>query len=129
MILTNSKLGISAQCSVLPLKSLSNQKSSQLLSICSQVHIHIKAISCVQHPSHSLDYGSVDQLLPPLDDRLLVGQVAKKGSTKQQVWISAPGWKPGTYRIQIAPQTALELVKYEHIMCQLFAPDGSSLEV
>ncbi|KAL5493908.1 hypothetical protein EMCRGX_G015145 [Ephydatia muelleri] len=42
--------------------------------------------------------------------------------------ISAPGWKPGTYCIQIAPQTALELVKYQHIICQLFAPDGSSLE-
>ncbi|KAL5499383.1 hypothetical protein EMCRGX_G010782 [Ephydatia muelleri] len=25
-------------------------------------------------------------------------------------------------------QTALELVKYQHIICQLFAPDGSSLE-
>ncbi|KAL5505699.1 hypothetical protein EMCRGX_G007173 [Ephydatia muelleri] len=41
---------------------------------------------------------------------------------------SAPGWKLGTYCIQIAPQTALELVKYQHIICQLFAPDGSSLE-
>ncbi|KAL5473270.1 hypothetical protein EMCRGX_G027729 [Ephydatia muelleri] len=38
---------------------------------------------------------------------------------------SAPGWKPGTYCIQ---QTALELVKYQQIICQLFAPDGSSLE-
>ncbi|KAL5489349.1 hypothetical protein EMCRGX_G018433 [Ephydatia muelleri] len=26
-------------------------------------------------------------------------------------------------------QTALELVKYQHIICQLFAPDGSSLEL
>ena len=39
----------------------------------------------MQHSSHSLDYGSVDQLLPLLDDRLLVGQVAKKGSTSRQV--------------------------------------------
>ena len=74
----------------------------------------------MQHSSHNLDYGSVDQLLPLLDDGLLVGEVAKKGNTRWQVWISAPGWKHGTYCIQIAPQTALELVKYQHIFCQLF---------
>ena len=53
--------------------------------MCSQVRIHKKVISCVQHSSHSLDYGSVDQLLPLFDDGLLVGQVAKKGSTRRQV--------------------------------------------
>ncbi|KAL5469242.1 hypothetical protein EMCRGX_G030470 [Ephydatia muelleri] len=49
-----------------------------------------------------------------IDDGLLVGQVAKKGSTRRQVWISTPGWKHGTYCIQIAPQTALELKKYQY---------------
>eukprot|EP00731_Ephydatia_muelleri_P001097 Em0001g1097a len=48
-------------------------------------------------------------ILPPLDDGLLVSQVAKKGSSRRQVWISAPGWKHGTYWIQIGPQTTLEL--------------------
>ena len=85
---------------VLPLKPLSNQKSSQtVVNMFTGSHPYK---SNFVHPSHSLDYCSVDQLFPPLDDGLLVDQVAKKGSTRRQVWISAPGWKPGTYCIQIA---------------------------
>eukprot|EP00731_Ephydatia_muelleri_P037248 Em0428g2a len=39
-------------------------------------------MSAAKAEIHSLDYGSVDQLLPLLDDGLLAGQVAKKGSTR-----------------------------------------------
>ena len=101
----------------------------KLLLICSQVCIHIKVISCVQHSSHSLDYGSVDQLLPLLDDGLLVGQVAKKGSTRQQVSVLSSWMEAWNILHSDCAQTALELVQYQHIIWQLFTPDGSSLEV
>ena len=51
--------------------------------------------------------------------------MAKKGSTRWQVpdlssWMHA--WNTfAVTRIQIAPQTTLELVKYQHIICQLFS--------
>ena len=94
-----------------------------------QVRIHIKVISCVQHSSHSLDYGSVDQLLPLLDDGLLVGQVAKKGSTRRQISVLSSWVEAWNILHSDCAQTAFELVKYQHIICQLFAPDGSSLEL
>ena len=65
-------------------------------------------------------YFLFDKLLPPLDD----GQAAKKGSTRRQVSTSAPwmeAWNIfAATRIQTARQTALELVKYQSIICQLF---------
>ncbi|KAL5457463.1 hypothetical protein EMCRGX_G034726 [Ephydatia muelleri] len=53
-----------------------------------------------------------------------MGQAAKKGCTKRQVsdlssWMEAWNIFAAT-RIQVAPQTALELVKYQNIICQLF---------
>ncbi|KAL5491128.1 hypothetical protein EMCRGX_G016359 [Ephydatia muelleri] len=108
---------------VLPLKPLSNQKSSQTV-----VDMFTGSHPCVQHSSHSLDYGSVDQLLPLLDDGLLVGQVAKKGSTRRQVSVLSSWMEAWNILHSDCAQTALELVKYQHIICQLFAPDGSSLE-
>eukprot|EP00731_Ephydatia_muelleri_P011461 Em0006g355a len=83
---------------VLPLKPLSNQKSSQTV---------------------------VDMFT---DDGLLVGQVAKKGSTRQQVSVLSSWMEAWNILHSDCAQTALELVKYQHIICQLFAPDGSSLE-
>ena len=76
-----------------------------------------------------INYGSVDQLLPLLDDGLLVGQVAKKGSTRRQVSVLSSWMEAWNILPSDCAQTALELVKYQHIICQLFAPDGSSLEV
>eukprot|EP00731_Ephydatia_muelleri_P021788 Em0014g379a len=83
---------------VLPLKPLSNQKSSQTV---------------------------VDMFT---DDGLLVGQVAKKGSTRRQVTDLSSWMEAWNILHSDCAQTALELVKYQHIICQLFAPDGSSLE-
>eukprot|EP00731_Ephydatia_muelleri_P014476 Em0008g196a len=83
---------------VLPLKPLSNQKSSQTV---------------------------VDMFT---DDWLLVGQVAKKGSTRQQVSVLSSWMEAWNILHSDCTQTALELVKYQHIICQLFAPDGSNLE-
>ena len=129
MILTNPKLGISAQCRVsYPYNPYPIKNHPKLLLICSQVRIHIKVISCVQHSSNSLDYGSVDQLLPLLDDGLLVGQVPKKGSTRRQVSVLSSWVEAWNILHSDCAQTALELVKYQHIICQLFAPDGN-LEV
>ena len=82
----------------------------------------------MQHSSHSLDYGSVDQLLPLLDDGLLVGQVAKKSSTRRPVSVLSSWMEAWNILHSDCAQTALELVKYQHIICQLFAPDGN-LEV
>eukprot|EP00731_Ephydatia_muelleri_P014591 Em0008g311a len=83
---------------VLPLKPLSNQKSSQTV---------------------------VDMFT---DDGLLVGQVAKKGITGRQVSDLSYWMEAWNILHSDCAQTALELVKYQHIICQLFAPDGSSLE-
>eukprot|EP00731_Ephydatia_muelleri_P037262 Em0430g2a len=51
-------------------------------------------MSAAKAEIHSLDYGSVDQLLPLLDDGLLAGQVAKKGSTR---------WQPVPSRLTTTP--------------------------
>ncbi|KAL5505964.1 hypothetical protein EMCRGX_G007516 [Ephydatia muelleri] len=83
---------------VLPLKPLSNQKSSQTV---------------------------VDMFT---DDGLLVGQVAKKGSTRRQVSVLSSWMEAWNILHSDRAQTALELVKYQHIICQLFAPNGSSLQ-
>ena len=68
-------------------------------------------------------YVLFDKLLTPLDDGQM-GQAAKKGCTKRQVsdlssWMEAWNIFAAT-RIQVAPQTALELVKYQNIIFQLF---------
>ncbi|KAL5486695.1 hypothetical protein EMCRGX_G019209 [Ephydatia muelleri] len=68
-------------------------------------------------------YVLFDKLLPPLDDGQM-GQAAKKGCTKRQVsdlssWMEAWNIFAATH-VQVAPQTALELVKYQNIICQLF---------
>ncbi|KAL5503464.1 hypothetical protein EMCRGX_G010419 [Ephydatia muelleri] len=63
-----------------------------------------------------------------LDDGLLVGQVAKKSSTRQQVSVLSSWMEAWNILHSNCAQTALELVKYQHIICQLFARDGSSLE-
>ncbi|KAL5484652.1 hypothetical protein EMCRGX_G021183 [Ephydatia muelleri] len=90
-------------------------------------------ISCVPTPDKRAirkikkgKYVLFDKLLPPLDDGQ-VGQAAKKGTTRRQVsdlssWMEAWNIFAAT-RIQTAPQTALEdlLVKYQNIICQLFA--------
>ena len=73
-------------------------------------------------------YVLFDKLLPPLDDGQM-GQAAKKGCTKRQVsdlssWMEAWNIFAAT-RIQVAPQTALELVKYQNIICQLFTAYSS----
>eukprot|EP00731_Ephydatia_muelleri_P033481 Em0030g38a len=62
------------------------------------------------------------------NDGLLVGQVAKKGSTRRQVSVLSSWMEAWNILHSDCAQTALELVKYQHIICQLFAPDGSSLE-
>eukprot|EP00731_Ephydatia_muelleri_P035212 Em0105g10a len=62
------------------------------------------------------------------DDGLLVGQVAKKGSTRRQVSVLSSWMEAWNILHSDCAQTALELVKYQHIICQLFAPDGSSRE-
>eukprot|EP00731_Ephydatia_muelleri_P025809 Em0017g892a len=61
-------------------------------------------------------------------DGLLVGQVAKKGSTRRQVSVLSSWMEAWNILHSDCAQTALELVKYQHIICQLFAPDGSNLE-
>ena len=88
-------------------------------------------ISCVPTPDKRAirkirkgKYVIFDTLLPPLDDGQ-VGQAAKKGTNRRQVtnlssWMEAWNIFAAT-RIQTAPQTALELVKYQNIICQLFA--------
>eukprot|EP00731_Ephydatia_muelleri_P024402 Em0016g673a len=63
------------------------------------------------------------------DDGLLVGQVAKKGSTRRQVSVLSSWMEAWNILHSDCAQTALELVKYQHIICQLFTPDSSSLEV
>eukprot|EP00731_Ephydatia_muelleri_P006734 Em0003g982a len=62
------------------------------------------------------------------DDGLLVGEVAKKGSTRRHVSVLSSWMEAWNKLHSNCAQTALELVKYQHIICQLFAPDGSSLE-
>ncbi|KAL5481377.1 hypothetical protein EMCRGX_G021516 [Ephydatia muelleri] len=74
---------------VLPLKPLSNQKSSQTV---------------------------VDMFT---DDGLLVGQVAKKGSTRSQVSVLSSWVEAWNILHSDCAQTALELVKYQHIISQL----------
>ncbi|KAL5479851.1 hypothetical protein EMCRGX_G023441 [Ephydatia muelleri] len=63
-----------------------------------------------------------------VDDGLLVGQVAKKGSSRRQVSVLSSWMEAWNILHSDCAQTTLELVKYQHIICQLFAPDGSSLE-
>eukprot|EP00731_Ephydatia_muelleri_P007823 Em0004g161a len=62
------------------------------------------------------------------DDGLLVGQMATKSSTRQLVSVLSSWMEAWNILHSDCAQTALELVKYQHIICQLFAPDGSSLE-
>ncbi|KAL5475197.1 hypothetical protein EMCRGX_G027266 [Ephydatia muelleri] len=85
------------------------------------VHIMRPDIGQARNPKiEKGKYFLFDKLLPPLDD----GQAAKKGSTRRQVLTSAPwmeAWNIfAATRIQTARQTALELVKYQNIICQLF---------
>eukprot|EP00731_Ephydatia_muelleri_P012644 Em0006g1538a len=69
-------------------------------------------VKFLKHSSHSLDYGSVDQLLPLLDDGLLVGQVATKGSTRRRVSVLSSWVEAWNILHSDCAQTALELVKY-----------------
>ena len=71
-------------------------------------------------------YARFDKLLSPVDDLLTVtgGKQQKKKNTRQVCdlgsWLEA--WNIFiALRVQIAPATALELVKYQSIVCQLFA--------
>ena len=71
-------------------------------------------------------YARFDKLFSPVDDLLTVagGKQQKKKNTRQVCdlgsWLEA--WNIFiALRVQIAPATALELVKYQSIVCQLFA--------
>ena len=99
-------------------------------------------ICCVSTPARRIvkkikrgEYTDFDRLLSPTDDAVPEQAVAPEKSckTKRQVcdlqsWLEA--WKIYlAIRIQTAPKTVLQLVKYQSIMCQLFSayPAASAL--
>ncbi|KAL5510646.1 hypothetical protein EMCRGX_G006225 [Ephydatia muelleri] len=100
-------------------------------------------ISCVSTPARRMvkkikrgEYTDFDTLLSPTDDAVPGQAVAPKKSrkTKRQVcdlqsWLEA--WNIYlAIRIQTAPKTTLQLVKYQTIVCQLFSayPAASALK-
>ena len=86
--------------------------------------------------AHRGEYSDFDKLLSPTDDAVPEQAVALKKSrkTKRQVfdlqsWLEA--WNSYlAIRIQTAPKTALQRVKYQTIVCQLFSacPAASALK-
>eukprot|EP00731_Ephydatia_muelleri_P028758 Em0020g402a len=99
-------------------------------------------ICCVSTPARRIvkkikrgEYTDFDRLLSPTDDAVPEQAVAPEKSckTKRQVcdlqrWLEA--WNIYlAIRIQTAPKTVLQLVKYQSIMCQLFSayPAASAL--
>ena len=86
--------------------------------------------------AHRGEYSDFDKLLSPTDDAVPGQAVALKKSrkTKRQVfdlhsWLEA--WNSYlAIRIQTAPKTALQLFKYQIIVCQLFSayPAASALK-
>lgn len=70
-------------------------------------------------------YAHFEKLLSPLDDPSSLPGGKQKGKNMRQVcdlgsWLEA--WNIFVaIRVQIAPKTALELVKYQSIICQMFS--------
>ena len=101
-------------------------------------------ISCVSTPARRIvkkikrgEYANFDRLLPPTEDAVPGQAVAPKKSrkaSKRQV-CDLPSWLEAwniflAIRVQMAPKTALQLVKYQTIVCQLFSayPAASALK-